>query len=342
MPRDHSVPQPRLVHIEADYSPAVSKTDSPTDLGSARIDEYLQARSLAVKTQKAYRQDLQHFLRWTDKAWAAVTARQVAQFKTHLVRKENGQRVLSDATVKRILGTLKAFYGWLWRCGYVDRDPTLEVQLPKLAEPEADNLSDEQVEKVLAAVAGMKLCEHASRELTQRNLALFAVLQHGIRAEAATLLNVGDFDGKRLWVRQDKGDSKGVVPLDQEGVQKIQAYLGWRVSQGEALQPDSPLFVSVSRRNRGARIGYDTIDKLVCQLREMTGIEFHAHQFRHTYATNLVLEGMNPYHVMTLTRHKSVQSFRRYTKAADQQAAEAAFYETKRRKRKAEPHSEQE
>jgi len=33
---------------------------------------------------------------------------------------------------------------------------------------------------------------------------------------------------------------------------------------------------------------------------------------------------MNPYHVMTLTRHKSV---RRYTKAADQAAAEA-FYET--------------
>ncbi|MGG6270167.1 tyrosine-type recombinase/integrase [Leptolyngbya sp. AN03gr2] len=329
MQRDHSVPQPRLLHIEADYSPEIAKADSLTDLRSTRIDEYLQARSLSPKTQKAYRQDLQHFLRWTDKAWSAVTARQITQFKTHLLRKENGQRVLSDATVKRILGTLKAFYGWLWRSGYVDRDPTLEVQLPKLAEPEADNLSDEQVEKILAAVAETKLCD--------RNLALFAVLQHGIRAEAATLLNVGDFDGQRLWVRQDKADSKGMVPLDEEGVQKIQTYLGWRVSQGEVLQPESPLFVSASRRNRGARIGYDTIDKLVCQLRDMTGIEFHAHQFRHTYATNLVLDGMNPYHVMTLTRHKSVQSFRRYTKAADQQAAEAAFYETKRRKHKAEP-----
>lgn len=68
------------------------------------------------------------------------------------------------------------------------------------------------------------------------------------------------------------------------------------------------------------------------QLRRQIGIKFHAHQFRHTYATNLVLEGMNPYHVMTLTRHNSVQSFRRYTKAADQQAAEAAFFETKRKR----------
>lgn len=33
------------------------------------------------------------------------------------------------------------------------------------------------------------------------------------------------------------------------------------------------------------------------------------------------------YHVMTLTRHRSVQSFRRYTRAADQAAAEAAFDE---------------
>ncbi|MBD3887314.1 site-specific integrase [Phormidium tenue FACHB-886] len=72
-------------------------------------------------------------------------------------------------------------------------------------------------------------------------------------------------------------------------------------------------------------MGDDTIDKLVTQLRKKTGIQFHAHQFRHTYATNLVLDGMNPYHVMTLTWHKSVQSFRRYTKAADQKAAEAAF-----------------
>jgi integrase/recombinase XerD len=235
-----SVPQPRLLHIEADYSPEIAKADSPTDLRSTRIEEYLQARSLAVKTQKAYRQDLQHFLRWTNQAWSAVTARQIAQFKTHLVRKEEGQRVLSDATVKRILGTLKAFYGWLWRSGYVDHDPTIEVQLPKLAEPEADNLSDEQVKQILAAVAAMKLCD--------RNLALFAVLQHGIRAEAATLLNVGDFDGIRLWVRQDKGDSKGVVPLDQEGVQKIQAYLGWRTSQGEVLQPESPLFGRIFSR----------------------------------------------------------------------------------------------
>jgi len=50
--------------------------------------------------------------------------------------------MLSDATVKRILGTLKAFYGWLWRSGCIV--VIRMTQLPKLAEPEADDLTDER------------------------------------------------------------------------------------------------------------------------------------------------------------------------------------------------------
>lgn len=185
------------------------------------------------------------------------------------VKNEDGKQVLSNATVRRILGTLKAFYGWLWRCGYIDRDLTLEVQLPNLAESKAGNLSDEQVEQILAAAAETRMRE--------RNLALIAVLQHGIRVEAATLLNIEDFDDVRLHVHHDKADSKGVVPLDEDGQQKLAAYLAWRNAQGEVLEPESPLFVSHSRRNAGQRIGYDMLDKLVTQLRQQTGIKLHAH-----------------------------------------------------------------
>jgi integrase/recombinase XerD len=74
-------------------------------------------------------------------------------------------------------------------------------------------------------------------------------------------------------------------------------------------------------------MSYDTVRKLVEKIRVKIGFYFHAHQLRHTFATNLVIDGMNPYHVMTLTRHKSVNNFRRYTKAADQTAAENAYFE---------------
>ncbi len=318
-----TIPDPIIVPLQSFPRQAEAvgsnQLSEPTELRSLRVEEFLQARSLAPKSQKAYRQDLQSFLHWTDAAWAAVTPRQVAQFKAHLLRQEEGttQRVLSDATVRRVLGTLKNFYGWLVRSRYVSIDPTTEVALPKLAEPEAQNLTETEVEQIVQAAAVSSLPE--------RNLALIFVLLHGLRAEEVSRLNLADYDGRRLHICEAKADSKGFVPLSPQGKAVLEQYLQWRALTSEELSSACPLFASHSRRNRWQRLGYDGIRKVMAALAKQTGIVFHAHQFRHTFATDLVLKGMNPYHVMTLTRHRSVQNFRRYTKAADQAAAEAAF-----------------
>lgn len=323
-----SIPEIQIVPVTTQPTPSAvpstpaSFTATTTELRPKRIDEFLQARSLAPKSERAYRQDLQRFLDWTNSNWAQVTPRLVAQFKAHLMRKdaETGKRVLSDATVARTLGTLKNFYGWMFRSRYVNHDPTLEVNRPKLKEPTAQNLKDEELELIYQAAADSSLPE--------RNVALISVLLHGLRASEASALNMEDYEGQRLAIHEAKADSKGMVPLNLQAKLQMDGYLEWRESRGEILHPTSPLFVSHSRRNQGERLSYDGIRKVVEAIEKETGLNLHAHQFRHTFATNLVLKGMNPYHVMTLTRHKSVQSFRRYTKAADQAAAEAAFYET--------------
>lgn len=296
------------------------------ELRTLRVEEFLMARSLAPKSQVAYRQDLNRWLDWTDRNWEEVTPRQMAQFKQYLLRPdpETHQRVLSDATVSRTLGTIKNFYGWMFRSRYVSHDPTTEVDRPRLKEPTAQNLKEDELEVVCRAAT--------QSSLPQRNIALISVLLHGLRASEATALNLEDFDGQRLTIRAAKADSKGIVPLTSSAVEALTEYLDWRQKQGETILPSCPLFVSHSRRNQGDRLSYDGVRKVVEVISAATGLELHAHQFRHSFATNLVLKGMNPYHVMTLTRHKSVQSFRRYTKAADQAAAEVAFYETTQKK----------
>ncbi len=321
-PKPTPIPEIQIIPTRQAQTQPQPVPSAPTDLRELRIEEFLQARSLAPRTQNAYRQDLQQFLDWTERSWADLTPRQLAQFKAHLMRTdwETDQRVLSDATVRRVLGTLKNFLGWMARSRYLAVDPTLEVALPKLIEPEAQNLSDAEVEQIEQAIL--------QGSLPERNLALISVLMHGLRANEVSALNREDFDGRRLTIRAAKADSKGAVPLTQEAIQRVEAYLSWRRDQGDEVQSISPLFVSHSRRNVGQRLSYEGIRKVVDAIAQKTGIQFHAHRCRHTFATNLVLKGMNPYHVMTLTRHRSVQSFRRYTKAADQAAAEAAFYKT--------------
>jgi integrase/recombinase XerD len=320
-----TVPAPQLISLTSvpptAATPTAAARSQPVALRQQRIEEFLMARSLAPKSQKAYREDLARFTSWTDTVWGQITPRLVAQYKSYLLRVDpkTQKRALADASVLRILQTLKNFLAWMARSGYIDRDPTTEISLPKLAEPEANHLTEAQVQAIFNAAIATSLAE--------RNMALLSVLRHGLRAQEASGLNLGDFDGQRVSIRQAKADSKGTVPLDLDAQMWVQQYLDWRTENGEILTDESPLFVSHSNRNAGQRMGYHAIQKLMKAIATTVGFDFHAHQFRHTFATNLVLKGMNPYHVMTLTRHKSPQNFRRYTKAADAMAAEQAFRE---------------
>jgi integrase/recombinase XerD len=314
-----SVPEPILLTV----LPAPSPPATPiVELRSARIEEFLQARSLSPNSQLAYRRDLNHFLRWITIGWAAVTPRQVAQFKSHLLRvdPDTNKRVLKDSSVCRILGTLKNLYGWLLKSQYIGADPTIGIELPKLVEPEAQNLDDITVEQIIQAAS--------DGSIPERNIAIVSVLLHGLRASEVVNLNLEDYDGQRLNIRQAKADSKGKVPLTVQTRSRLDLYLEWRERQGHSIEPTSPIFISESNRNRGQRLSYDGVYKTIKEFEKATHTSIHPHQFRHTFATNMMVKGMNPYHVMTMTRHRSTASFRRYTKAADQAAAEAAFYQT--------------
>ncbi|MBD2093303.1 tyrosine-type recombinase/integrase [Microcoleus sp. FACHB-1515] len=315
-------PVPRLIHpLPTSASQARSKPILPTDLRQLRVDEFLQARSLNPHSRRAYRQDLQCFLDWTPIAWVDLTPRLIAQYKTYLLRinGETGERYYSDATVVRKLGTLKTFFGWLVNCRYIEFDPTLEVQVPKLPEPKADNLSDELVSQLYTWAA--------TSSLPERNIALLSVLGQGLRASSVSRLDLQDYDGKRLTVEHDKRDTSRSVPLYPHTQTHLNNYLEWRSHQGEALQPDRPLFLSHSRRNAGDRLSYAGIHSVMQAIERDTGIKVHAHQLRHTFGTNLVAQRLNPYHVKTIMGIKSDAVLHRYTQAAEAQAAETEFWE---------------
>jgi integrase/recombinase XerD len=299
---------------------STSSSSEPPELRSLRIEEFLNARSLAENSKKAYRADLARFTTWSNQSWQAVTPRLMTQFKTELMRVDpnTGNRVLADSSVQRILHSLKSFYSWMQDTGYISQNPMKAIVSPKLKQPQADNLNEDQINAIFAAAMEIDPAE--------RNLALLSVLRHGLRASEVSGLNLADYDGERVYIREAKADSTGVVPIDADGQGWIDQYLRIRADSGEDLSDKLlPLFVSHSRQNYGKRLGYHGIQKLMGAIGKQVGFKFHAHQFRHTYATNLVLQGMNPYHVMTLTRHRSTQTFRRYTQAADQLAAEQAF-----------------
>jgi integrase/recombinase XerD len=265
-----------------------------------RIDEFFQARSLAPNTEKAYRHDLSYWLNWTDRDWAAIDSRQMAQFKRDLgAQTTRGQSPRSDASVRRILGTLQTFYAWLQQSGYVADNPTMAIALPKLPPSELSILTVPQVAKIRQAAAALKFPE--------RNMALVSLLSHGLRVSEITPLNQADFQADRIQIRHANAAMQGDVPLSLDAQMWLQHYCQARVNAGETLQADSPLLLSHSPRNAGARISYNAIRQLIDTIACQVGFKFTAHQFRHTFAAELRSSGMNADDIRTSMRQRSVQ-----------------------------------
>ena len=311
-----SLPPIRLISI--DSAPAPQQLPAPPqDLRVLRVEEFLKARSLSANSQKAYRRELTRFLEWTDRPFADITPRQIAQFKFHLL--EQG---LTATSVNRALATLKSFFSWLMKA-YPElrqHNPTEPVLLEKVPLPPARDLSPEEVAALVEALEYRK-------ESQSRDRALLAVLSHGLRASEVSGLNVGDYDGVRLTIREAKDDSTGTVPLSKASRAAIDEYLEWRQEQGESLRSETPLFVGQGHNNSGERLGYKGLYNFVRDLGELAGVKnLTPHRLRHTYACNLLLLGMDSLHARTLTRHKSESSFQRYAKRAKAAAAERAYY----------------
>ncbi|BAU13957.1 integrase domain protein SAM domain protein [Leptolyngbya sp. NIES-3755] len=330
------------------------KEPPPDDLRWTRVEQWLAAKSLAQNTKRSYTRELKRFWNWTNKPWNQVTIWDVTRYKeyleTALIQESETntlKRQLSPNSVALAVRSLKSFFRWMEQAHYIIENPTLAVSVPTESEPESKELTDLQVQALYAALE-----RRGHSQL--RDTALLATLSHGLRAEEASHLNVEDYDGRRLHIREAKQGSTGRVPLDQDACNALNAYLEWRKGQGESLTADTPLFVNYSRdpRVRGRRLSYDGIYLVVKQLGQMAIdlaleqiqdkpearsvadlvgweiavlAEVYPHQLRHTFASNLVLGGMDAYLAMSLTRHRSVSVFKRYSNKAREKQAEQAF-----------------
>jgi integrase/recombinase XerD len=293
---------------------------APADLRWSRVEEFLRSRELRPNTRKAYEREFKAFLVWTEKGWQDITARDIDRYKIHLKSlpsKRSGQR--KAASINLSLSALQSIFKWLCARDYITKDPMLLVEKLKSDPIVPKEWSSEEVKALFEATT-----QRGDSE--PRDRALLWVLLHGLRARELEALNVGDFDGKRVNIREAKDDSVGQVPLLAEAVETLEIYLHFRRCWGEAIGPESPLFLSASNNSKGDRLGYWGIYNVVKELGAIAGVkDAHPHQGRHTVATEMVTRGMDPLLARQITRHKSEKSFERYSKRSLQKQAEAQF-----------------
>ena len=313
------MPKPRFIEVGKPVAPVAVTVD----LNWQRVVEFLRSRELSANTCKAYERQLRQFYEWLEhKPWQEVSHRDIDRYKQYLKglpSKRGGP--LSPGTINQAIATLKSFFKWLTVKDYISRNPTLTIEMVKEPAKEPSDLAQAEVSALFDALA-------YRGESESRDRALLQVLSHGLRANEVCKLNIEDYDGRRLKVREAKWGSDGQVPLKPEAISALDGYLGWRLRQGFSTAPDAALFISLSNNSRGQRLGYRGVYALVKDLAAVSELEgIHPHRLRHTFATALVAAGMNPILAKRATRIRSDKVFARYSDRALDLEMERAFDE---------------
>jgi site-specific recombinase XerD len=319
------VPPVRLVEFGIEKSEQTKVLTEPVvatigNLRSQRIEQFLALKNLAATTRRNYERHLRQFGLWVNKDWHQITMNDLKRYKTYL---ESG-RQLKQGSVGAVLTALKSFFSWLKKAGYIEENPGAAISIPVTPETEGKNLELFQVEALFEALAG--------RKTQRRDQAILCLMVYaGLRAEEISHLNAGDYNGVEVIIRKAKHGSVGRVPVDEQTDAALRANLRLRLVDCEGeLKAEDPMFASYSPRNWGQRLGYEGIYKMVKALAKDAGWpDIHPHKGRHTYASQLIEDGMDAYLAMTLMRQRSVKAFEVYSQQVRYRTAKAVFLEGK-------------
>jgi len=103
---------------------------------------------LAPASLASYRRDLTQFAAWLEARGTALTGAGRGDVEAFLADQYRG--TAKATSIARRLSSLRRFFGLLLQQGTIDADPTLRIRSPKLPRRLPKNLTEAQVETLLA------------------------------------------------------------------------------------------------------------------------------------------------------------------------------------------------
>lgn len=309
------------------------------------LDHLEIEKNRSLRTRTNYQFYLGRFLDWArsrrkgkDVAPADIDDELVREFRLWLNRVENGRgEELKKNTQNYHLIALRAFLKYLAKRD-VRTMAAEKVELGKMPERMVAFLEPTDLERLLAAPlsgAGDKPDVIRLRDKAVLEL-LFST---GLRVSELAGLNREDVNLERdEFTVRGKGRKLRVVFLSEQAKYWIKQYLAGR-------RDVSPfLFVAHDRARKGREdadasgLTPRSVERIVARYSRAAGIPKHItpHSLRHTFATDLLMNGADIRSVQTLLGHASITTTQIYTHVTNQQLHDVhkAFHGSRRKRGK--------
>jgi site-specific recombinase XerD len=254
------------------------------------VERFLASPALGEGTRRAYRRDVEEFVRWLEARrldTAGVDVRVLMEYVTELGRGRG--RKLAPATIARKLAAVRSFLRFTLGPARVPDAALAPKRVRRL--PETPKAAE--VEAALDSLGG-------DSPLALRNRALVElVYSAGLRSAEAVGLDLADVDFEReqVYVR-GKGGKDRIVPLGEEAALLLAGYL--HEARPQLVRgAENAVFVSA----RGKRLDTSTLRRIFA----------HPHRLRHAFATHLLEGGADLRTIQELLGHSSLSTTQLYS-----------------------------
>jgi len=220
------------------------------------------------------------------------------------IRKATGK--LSPYSIQGEVRAIKAFWGYLEKEGYIDKNPLARFPLPKVPQKPVHILSSEQIMTLLSQTD-----RHTATGAKYYTI-LLILLDSGLRISELVHIMMKDLDLQHNCVRVlGKGSKLRTVPISNLTRKEINRFI---ISfRPQLYQVESPYLFP---RSDGTPISINSVQQLLRRLARKIGLDgmrCSPHIFRHTFATQSIANGANVFVLKEIMGHSSLTTTMKYT-----------------------------
>lgn len=216
-------------------------------------------------------------------------------------------QTLSPATVAGYGRTVKVFFNWLEQEEFIERSPiNKSVRFINKSQKDTTikSVSEDAIRRIFAV---LNAPEQISTFAGVRDLAMISLLlDSGVRRGELLSMEVADLDikGMRFKITGKTGTRTAFFSEKCKGV-----LLDYLTLRNQMEFEETFLWVTVE----GLRMGDNSFGSLVRRLQIRSGVDFHIHQLRHTFATMLSSK-VSSFELQQLMGHSSISTTMIYVK----------------------------
>jgi integrase/recombinase XerC len=266
------------------------------------IDKFIRyldiERAVSAHTLRAYRKDLEDFFEYVKTEPDKIDMMDVRGFIADQIKQG-----LNKTTVGRRLASIRSFFKFLCREGYIKSNPAKLVPNPKLPKLLPRFLSVDDVFSLVEKPEGIGF-------IPVRDKAILELLySSGPRVSELSGLNIDDLNIKGYLIKiKGKGKKERIVPVGSKAIDAMKSYM---IERMLLKSKDRALFLN----RMGTRLTDRGVRRIVVKYAKALTIngQIGPHTLRHTFATHLLQGGADLRVIQELLGHSSLSTTQKYT-----------------------------